>query len=75
MHVHPLVTDTDTLRRLTDRWSQCDFVTVDTEFMRESTYWPVLCLIQVAGGDDAAAIDPMAPGIDLTLPARPDGRQ
>ena len=65
MHVHPLVTDTDTLRRLTDRWSQCDFITVDTEFMRESTFWPVLCLIQVAGGDDAAAIDPMASGIDL----------
>ena len=65
MHVHPLVTDTDTLRRLCDRWSQCDFITVDTEFMRESTYWPILCLIQVAGGDDAAAIDPMASGIDL----------
>ena len=65
MHVHPLVTDTDTLKRLCDRWSQCDFITVDTEFMRESTFWPVLCLIQVAGGDDAAAIDPMAAGIDL----------
>ncbi|WP_419808214.1 ribonuclease D [Sphingomonas sp.] len=65
MHVHPLVTDTDTLRRLCDRWSQCDFITVDTEFMRESTFWPILCLIQVAGGDDAAAIDPMAPGLDL----------
>ena len=65
MHVHPLVTDTETLRRLCDRWSQCDFVTVDTEFMRESTYWPILCLIQVAGGDDAAAIDPMASGMDL----------
>ena len=65
MHVHPLVADTDTLRRLCDRWSQCDFITVDTEFMRESTYWPILCLIQVAGGDDAAAIDPMATGIDL----------
>ena len=65
MHVHPLVTDTETLRRLCDRWSQCDFITVDTEFMRESTYWPILCLIQVAGGDDAAAIDPMASGMDL----------
>ena len=65
MHVHPLVTDTDTLRRLCDRWSQCDFITVDTEFMRESTFWPILCLIQVAGGDDAAAIDPMAPGLDM----------
>ena len=65
MHIHPLVTDTDTLRRLCDRWSQADFITVDTEFMRESTYWPILCLIQVADAHDAAAIDPMAPGIDL----------
>ncbi|OEJ65570.1 ribonuclease D [Magnetovibrio blakemorei] len=41
------------------------FVTVDTEFMRESTYWPQLCLVQVAGPDDAVAIDALAPGIDL----------
>ena len=42
-----------------------EFITVDTEFMRENTYWPILCLVQVAGADDAAAIDVMAPGIDL----------
>ncbi|MBL4614036.1 MAG: ribonuclease D, partial [Magnetovibrio sp.] len=41
------------------------FVTVDTEFMRESTYWPQLCLVQVAGTNDAVAIDALAPGIDL----------
>jgi len=41
------------------------FVTVDTEFMRESTYWPQLCLVQVAGPDDAVAIDALAPGLDL----------
>ena len=41
------------------------FVTVDTEFMRENTYWPQLCLVQVAGKDEAAAIDALAPGIDL----------
>jgi ribonuclease D len=66
MHVHPLVSDTDTLRRLCDRWATADFITVDTEFMRESTFWPVLCLIQVADEHDAAAIDPMAPGLDLS---------
>src|SRR3546814_4909064 len=42
-----------------------DFIAVDTEFMRENTFWPELCLIQVADRDHAAAIDPMAPGIDL----------
>jgi ribonuclease D len=41
------------------------FVTVDTEFLRETTYYPKLCLIQVAGAQDAALIDPLSPGIDL----------
>jgi len=42
-----------------------DFVTVDTEFVREKTYWPILCLIQIATRDRAVAIDPLADGIDL----------
>jgi ribonuclease D len=41
------------------------FVTVDTEFLRETTYYPKLCLIQVAGKDEAVLIDPLAEGIDL----------
>ena len=66
MHVHPLVTDSAALADLCTRWAQADFITVDTEFMRESTYYPQLCLIQVADVAEAAAIDPMAPGLDLT---------
>jgi ribonuclease D len=66
MHVHPLITDSATLANLCARLSDAPFVTVDTEFMRESTYYPELCLIQIADTQEAAAIDPMAPGIDLT---------
>ncbi|WP_426164372.1 ribonuclease D [Sandarakinorhabdus sp. DWP1-3-1] len=65
MLIHPLVTDTQTLTALCERLSQAEFVTVDTEFMRESTYYPDLCLVQVASPTEAAAIDPKAPGIDL----------
>ena len=65
MIIHPLVTDTATLAALCQRLAQADFVTVDTEFMRESTYYPDLCLVQVASTTEAAAIDPKADGIDL----------
>lgn len=66
MHVHPLITDSATLANLCARLSDAPFVTVDTEFMRESTYYPELCLIQIANTEEAAAIDPMAPGLDLS---------
>ena len=65
MKIHPLITDSGTLAALVERLATHDFVAVDTEFMRESTYWPELCLIQIASVDEAAAIDPMADGIDL----------
>ena len=65
MHIHPLITDSDTLADLCTRLAKADFVTVDTEFMRESTFYPELCLIQIADTNEAAAIDPMAKGIDL----------
>ncbi|AKM10390.1 ribonuclease D [Croceicoccus naphthovorans] len=66
MKVHPLISSTDELRDLCDRFATADFVAVDTEFMRESTYWPLLCLVQISDGKEAAAIDPLAQGIDLT---------
>ena len=66
MHIHSLITDSATLANLCARLSDADFITVDTEFMRESTYYPELCLIQIADVNEAAAIDPMAPGLDMT---------
>src|ERR687890_270217 len=65
MRIHPLITDTESLEKLCERLARADFVAVDTEFMRENTYWPDLCLIQVASIEEAAAIDPKAEGIDL----------
>ncbi len=60
-----LITTTSGLKALCDRLTGAEFVTVDTEFMREKTYWSKLCLIQLAGPDGAFAVDPLAPGIDL----------
>ncbi len=60
-----LITKTDELAAFCKPLADAEFVTVDTEFMRERTYWPKLCLAQVAGPDDAAAIDALADGIDL----------
>ncbi|MDD3798393.1 MAG: ribonuclease D [Novosphingobium sp.] len=66
MKIHKLITKTDELAELCARLSQADFVAVDTEFMRENTYWPELCLVQIADDKEAAAIDPLADGLDLT---------
>lgn len=65
MKIHPLVTTTEALAELCARWANSTFIAVDTEFMRENTYWPDLCLIQVADEHEAAAIDPKADGLDL----------
>jgi ribonuclease D len=66
MKIHPLISKTDDLVALIARMSAHDFVAVDTEFMRENTYFPDLCLVQIATPDEAAAIDPKADAIDLT---------
>ena len=47
MKIHDLITKTDDLAALCKRLEKSDFVCVDTEFMRENTYWPELCLIQI----------------------------
>jgi ribonuclease D len=66
MKIHPLITTSEELAALCARLAGSDFVAVDTEFMRENTYWPELCLVQIADTQEAAAIDPLAEGIDLT---------
>jgi ribonuclease D len=61
-----VITKTDALAGFCRRQQGASFVAVDTEFMRERTYWPILCLVQIAGPQEAAAIDPLAAGIDLS---------
>jgi len=66
-----LITDMSDLAAVCARFAQAPYVTVDTEFMRERTYWAQLCLVQLAipgdgeSDDDAVLVDPMAEGIDL----------
>jgi ribonuclease D len=60
-----LIADPAELAAFCQRQAAAEFITVDTEFMRDRTYWPVLCLVQVAGPEEAAAIDPLASGMDL----------
>jgi ribonuclease D len=60
-----LVVATDELKALCERLAREEFVTVDTEFMRERTYWPELCVVQVAGAHEVAVIDAQSPEIDL----------
>ena len=61
-----LITDSAALVGFCTQQKDASFVAVDTEFMRERTYWPILCLVQVAGPASAAVIDALAPEIDLT---------
>jgi ribonuclease D len=60
-----LITKQSELETVIAAFRESDFVTVDTEFIRETTFWPELCLIQMATPQTTALIDPLAPGIDL----------
>ena len=60
------ITTTAELGDICSRMAAHPFVTVDTEFLRETTYYPLLCVAQLATADDAVVIDALAPGIDLT---------
>src|ERR1700758_5456588 len=60
-----LIESTEALQALRDRLATEEFVTVDTEFMRERTYWPELCVVQLAGTHEVAVIDAQAPQLDL----------
>ena len=60
-----VITKTSDLEALCQEMAQQAFVAVDTEFMRETTYWPKLCLIQAAAPGVEAVIDPLAEGLAL----------
>jgi ribonuclease D len=60
-----LITSTDALAAFCARAAHFDFVTVDTEFLRETTYWPKLCLLQAATPDEAVLVDPLTSGLSL----------
>ena len=60
-----IITSSQDLTSACQRLSAHEFVSVDTEFMREQTFWPQLCLIQIASPEEAMIVDPMAKGIDL----------
>jgi len=60
-----LITKSQDVAQFCSEVSDAEYIAVDTEFVREKTYWPILCLIQIATPDQAVAIDPLANGIDL----------
>ena len=59
------ITTTNSLAEVCGRLQRHQFVTVDTEFLRESTYYPKLCVAQIASTDEAVVVDALADGIDL----------
>jgi ribonuclease D len=60
-----LITTSEDLAALCARLSAHPHVMVDTEFLRETTFWPKLCVVQLASDEEAAAVDTLATGLDL----------
>ena len=60
-----IITDTSELENFCERQCIASYITVDTEFIRDHTYWPKLCLLQVAGPNESALLDPLSPVIDM----------
>ncbi|MBM3485385.1 MAG: ribonuclease D [Alphaproteobacteria bacterium] len=60
-----LITESEPLAAFAKRAAKAEFITVDTEFLRDKTYWPKLCLIQIATPEEAVAVDTLAPDVDL----------
>ena len=61
-----LIADSRELAEVCNRLAGHPFVTVDTEFLRETTFWPKVCVIQLASPDEAVAVDALAEGLDLS---------
>ncbi|MGY3527943.1 ribonuclease D [Bradyrhizobium sp. USDA 4452] len=60
-----LISTTSDLAAACDRLAKHKVITVDTEFLRETTYYPLLCVVQMASADEAVVVDALAPSIDL----------
>lgn len=61
-----IIDQTESLKKFCERMQSEEFITVDTEFIREKTYYPLLCLIQIAGSEEAVLIDPLADAMNLS---------
>ena len=61
-----IITTTDALAAACTRLAAFPFVTIDTEFLRETTFWPKLCVVQIASADEAVVVDAVAEGLDLS---------
>ncbi|MCF3642309.1 ribonuclease D [Rhizobium sp. TRM95111] len=61
-----MIETTEALAEACQILARSDYLTIDTEFLRETTFWPELCLIQMAGPEAAVIVDPLARGLDLS---------